>query len=172
MSWWTTALYDPCSIITLDKLFLEQASLARHFPACILALEESFTAGQLRQETADRMRERMTLCPLPTLADLKDCLPSIQCCRALARIDQLVFAAAVHHQHAVVTANRWLARAIKSQGLQVGNLALVLRELVIAEKLKRKACEQLLVALATRKDYLLGTPTPTWAELKEHVFPD
>ncbi|MCI0456000.1 MAG: hypothetical protein L0Z62_03345 [Gemmataceae bacterium] len=38
MSWWKTALYDTCSIITLDKLLLERASLARHFPTSIAAL--------------------------------------------------------------------------------------------------------------------------------------
>jgi hypothetical protein len=74
MSWWKTALYDTCSIITLDKLFLERASLARHFPTSIAALEESFTADQLREETAERMRQRVTICPLPPTANLTSIL--------------------------------------------------------------------------------------------------
>ena len=56
MAWWKEALYDTCSLITRDKLLLERAALARHFPKSILALEESFSADQLRKETAGRMK--------------------------------------------------------------------------------------------------------------------
>jgi hypothetical protein len=172
MSWWRTALVDTCSIITLDKLLLERASLAKHFPASIAALEESFTADQLREETALRMRQRVTICPLPSSAELSSILSSVRLSKALAEVDKLVYAAAVHHQLAVVTADRRLARALRVRGLQVGNMALVLRELVFAKKLTEKSCEKLLVALAARKDFLLGTPTPTWADLRAHAFPD
>ena len=39
-----------CSLITLDKLLLERADLTTHFPASIIALEESFSVDQLREE--------------------------------------------------------------------------------------------------------------------------
>jgi hypothetical protein len=172
MSWWKTALYDTCSIITLDKLLLERAGMARHFPTSIAALEESFTADQLREDTGHRMRQRVTICPLPSSAELNAILSSVSLSKALAEVDKLVYAAAVHQQLAVVTADKRLAKAVQAKGLQVGNIALVLRELVVAKKLTERSCEKLLVALVARKDFLLGTPTPTWAELRDHSFPD
>ena len=54
MTWWKKALYDTCSLITLDKLLLERAALVRHFPKSILALEKSFTVDQLRKDAAPR----------------------------------------------------------------------------------------------------------------------
>lgn len=172
MSWWKTALYDTCSIITLDKLLLERRSLARHFPTSIAALEESFTADQLREDTGRRMRPRVTLCPLPSSAELNHILSSVSLSKALAEVDKLVYAAAVHHQLAVVTADKRLGKAVQARGLQVGNMALVLRELVVAKKLTERSCEKLLVALVARKEFLMGTPTPTWADLRDHSFPD
>lgn len=172
MSWWKKALYDTCSIITLDKLLLERASLARHFPTSIAALEESFTADQLREETAERMRQLVTLCPLPPTTELTNIITAASLSKRLAAVDKLIYATAVHHQLAVVTADKRLAKALQEEELQVGNLAIVLRELVEAKKLTRKSCEKLLVGLAARKDFLLGTPTPTWADLQGHHFPD
>jgi hypothetical protein len=70
MCWWKTALYDTCLLITLDKLVLERAALEEHFPSSILALEGSLFADQLREETAQRMRSRVTICGLPTPNEL------------------------------------------------------------------------------------------------------
>ncbi len=172
MNWWKVALYDTCSLITVDKLLLERAGLAKHFPTSILALEESFTADQLRAETAERMRERVTLCSLPTPAELSRVLSSTGLSTALAAVDKLVYAAAVHHNRAVVTADKRLAKALQKKGLPVGNVALILRELVLARKLTAKGCEKLLLGLASRKDLLLGTPTPSWRDLRKYSFPD
>jgi predicted nucleic acid-binding protein len=165
MSWWKTALYDTCSIITLDKLLLERASLARHFPTSIAALEVSFTAEQLREDTVKRMRERVTICPLPPTAELTSILTSASLSKRLADVDKLVFAAAVHHSLAVVTADKRLAKAVQAKKLQVANVAIVLRELVMAKKLTKTICEKLLSGLVARKDFLLGTPTPTRTDL-------
>ena len=74
MSWWTTALYDTCSIITLDKLLLERAGISRHFASGFLALDESFTADQMRTETVARMRGRATTQVLPPAAELAELL--------------------------------------------------------------------------------------------------
>lgn len=172
MSWWKTALYDTCSIITLDKLLLESARLARHFPTTIMALEESFTADQLRKATAARLRKRVTICPLPSTRELKSILSSAKLSKALADADKLVYAAAVHHQLFVVSADKRLAKTLQAQGMQVSNIALILRELVMTKKLLQKACENLLRGLAARKEFLLGTPTPTWADLRDSSFPD
>ncbi len=146
--------------------------MARHFPASITALEESFTADQLRKDTARRMRRQVTICPLPSLAELDTIFSSTSLSKALAEVDKLVYATAVHQQLAVVTADKRLAKAVQARGLQVGNMALVLRELVFAKKLTQRSCENLLVALAARKDFLLGKPAPKWEDLRDHLFPD
>ncbi len=41
MSWWSNALYDTCSLITLDKMFLDHPEMEDHFQG-IMALEASF----------------------------------------------------------------------------------------------------------------------------------
>jgi predicted nuclease of predicted toxin-antitoxin system len=170
MCWWKTALYDTCSLITLDKLILERAALAGHFPSTILALEESLSADQLREETAQRMRSRVTVCGLP--AKLGAILVSANLPRALARVDTLVYATAVHGRLSVVTADKRLAKAIRAAGLQFANIALILRNLVASKHLSKRQCEELLKGLAARNDFLLGTPTATWADLEAYSFPD
>jgi hypothetical protein len=90
----------------------------------------------------------------------------------VATVDTLVYATAVHGRLAVVTADRQLAKAVRSQGAQVGNMALILRELVLAKGLTEQACERLLLGLVARMDFLLGTPTPRWADLSNYTFPD
>jgi hypothetical protein len=170
MNWWKTALHDTCSIITLDKILLERAGFARHFPKSIVALEQSFTADQLREETVRRMRQRVTICRLPTSAELNAILSSGTLSRALAEVDKLVYAVALHRQLGVVTADKPLARALKAKGVHVGNVAVILQELVVAKKLSIRGCESLLVALVARNEFLLATPT--WADLRDHSFPD
>ncbi len=56
MPWWDNALYDTCSLITLDKLLLDHPELAHYFRH-VVALEASFSADQLREATAQRMRQ-------------------------------------------------------------------------------------------------------------------
>jgi hypothetical protein len=67
MPWWDNSLYDTCSLITVDKLLLDHPELAHHFPH-VLAIEASFSADQLRETTAQRMRQRVTLSALPTVS--------------------------------------------------------------------------------------------------------
>jgi len=172
MIWWKRALYDTCSLITLDKLLLERAALVRHFPKSILALEESFSADQLRKATARRMKGRVTIHELPTTTELTRILSSAGLPEGLAEVDTLVYATAVHYGLSVVTADRQLGRVIRDARLQVANMALILRDLVHARKLTVSGCERLLQGLTDRNDLVLGTPSPTWAELEKHKFPD
>ncbi|HEY4759469.1 MAG TPA: PIN domain-containing protein [Thermoguttaceae bacterium] len=172
MTWWKKALYDTCSLITLDKLFLEQIELAEHFPITILALEESFLADQLRDDTAQRMRPRVTICSLPPPEDLARLLASPQLSKSLATIDTLIYATAVHGNFAVVTADKQLAKVVRLENIKVGNMAIILRELVSKKMLTVKSCERLLQGLASRKDFLLGISTPTWRDLQKYSFPD
>jgi hypothetical protein len=172
MSWWKTALFDTCSVITLDKVLLDRPSLSRQFPSGILALDVSFTADQMTEETADRMRDRFTMQMFPPPDGLAAFLSSVRPSRALANVDVLVYASAVHAQISVVTADRRLARALKGQRLKVGNMAIILKELVADGRLTARACERVLMALAARKGSFIGLPKPTWLDLKDYVFPD
>jgi predicted nucleic acid-binding protein len=172
MSWWKTALYDTCSLITLDKVIQERRTFSRHFPKKILSLEESFSADQMREDTAVRMRELVEICQLPPTTELAQLLSSSGLSKALSDVDKLVFATAVHSGIAVVTGDKRLARAIQGKGLVAGNMALILKELVETKKLKSTAVEKILHGLADRKDYLLGIPRPKWDDLKKYTFPD
>lgn len=171
MCWWKTALCDTCSLITWDKLILEQATLEPHFPTTMMALEESFTTEQLYADTAQRMRGRVTICPLPTPTELAATLASASLSKALSSVDTLVYATAVQKRLVVVTGDIRLGRAVQAAGLQVGNFVMILRGLVSDKKLTKKGCENLMAGLATRNDFLLKGPTPTWAEIQSHSFP-
>ncbi len=172
MSWWTRALYDTCSIITLDKLLLERAALVRYFPNRMLALDQTFSGDQLRHETAERIRGNVSIQELPSTSELAAILATAGLPRALASVDTLIYATAVHFGLSVVTGDRQLGRAIRDVGLQVADMAMILRELVHSKKLAASGCERLLKGLANRDDFILGTPTPTWEQLEQHSFPD
>ena len=172
MKWWMKALYDTCSLITLDKLLLERPALARYFPKCVLALEQSFSADRLREETALRMHDRVTLQELPPTSDLTTLLTSARLPKGLAEVDELIYVTSVHFGLSVVTGDRQLGRAVRDVGLHVEDMAMILRELVHSKKIAASACEKLLQALADRNDLLLGTASPTWKELRKHTFPD
>ena len=72
----------------------------------------------------------------------------------------------------IVTGDKRLAKAVQSKGLEVGNMALILQELVMTNKLKSMSVEKILQAIADRKDFLLGIPRPTWNDLTDYTFPD
>ena len=83
----------------------------------------------------------MSICPLPSTEELAAIFAAATLPRALSEVDRLVFAAAIHHQIAVVTADRRLARAIVARQYRTGDMALILRELVLTKRLSRKICE-------------------------------
>lgn len=172
MSWWKAALYDTCSLITLDKLLQDRPSLSRCFPKRVLALEVSLSADQMYADTAKRVTAFVRLCPLPTPTELGNLLSSAGLSKSLSDVDQLIFATAVDCKCAVVTGDRRLAKSVRKMGLVVGDMALILQELVRTKKLRSSAVENMLQALANRKDYLLGIPNPTWHDLRDYTFPD
>lgn len=172
MSWWKTALYDTCSLITFDKLLQDRPSLSRRFPKKLLVLEVCLSADQMYAETAERLKERVEHYPLPTPTELAGLLSSAGLSKALADVDKLIFATAVHSGLAVVTGDKRLAKAVQQKGLVVGNIALILQELVTTKRLKSSVVEKMLQGLSDRKDYLLGLPKPTWNDLKNYTFPD
>ena len=94
MSWWKTAIYDTCSLITLDKLLEERRTLSRYFPKKVLALEVSLSADQMYEDTAERMKELVEICDPPPLTELASLLSS-GLPKSLSDVDKLVFATAV-----------------------------------------------------------------------------
>jgi hypothetical protein len=171
MNWWNQALFDTCSVITLDKLRQEEPMLARHFSASIRVILATFSEDQLNEDTSGRMRPILTLQEIPSNEELAKFLKKFNPSIALSDVDKLVLATAVLNKLAVVTADRQLGKAVVAAGLQVANMALILKELVNTKKLSQSHCEKLLIALARRNDLILGTKTPTWPDLKKHRFP-
>jgi hypothetical protein len=171
MAWWDNALYDTCSLITLDKLLLDHPELAHHFRH-VVALEVSFSADQLREATAQRIRQRVTLSALPRASDVARILATAGLPRALADVDRLVYAAALHHGVTVVTGDIRLARALTRHGQHVGNMALILKDIVTTYGLATTACDAILADLVTRHDFILPADAPqTWATLQRYTFP-
>lgn len=171
MDWWNQALFDTCSVITLDKLRQEDSQIARDFSVSICVIAATFSEDQLNEDTSARMQPVLTLQEIPTNAELATIYKKFKPSRALSDVDKLVFATAVLNKLAVVTADRQLGKAIAAAGFHVSNMALVLKELVSTKRLSQTHCEKLLVALAKRNDLILGTTTPTWLDLKKHKFP-
>ena len=116
------------------------------------------------------MRTEFSTPPSPT--ELANLISTAGLSKALSDVDKLVYATAVHSELGVVTKDRGLAKAIQLRELDVGNIALILQDLVLIKKLYPTAVERILQKLADRKDFLLGTANPTWADLKDYTFPD
>lgn len=170
MSWWKKALYDPCSLVTLDKILLDRPKMSVHFSKGVLALEEGFHAERMEDETIRRIRKRVTLISAPSEAGTILAISNLP--RSISDIDRMVYATAVQSSLSVVTADERLAKALSRKSLRVGNMAIVLRALVENRAITRKASETILIALAARHDFLLRHPKPCWKHLKAHTFPE
>lgn len=170
MPWWNDALYDTCSLITLDKIFMDHPEMETDFRG-ILAIEVSFRSDQLRKATADRMQPRVICLDAPALPDLTGILAAAHLPRGLAQVDKLIFATAVHHGVTVVTGDKRLAQAVAQKGLYVGNIALALKTLVVSRVLSTAECNAILDDLVKRGDYLLPQNHPqTWATLQRYSY--
>jgi|694.fasta_scaffold05056_11 predicted nucleic acid-binding protein len=172
MYWWNQAIFDTCSVITLDKIREIDPEIGNCFPKTIRVIEATFAIDQLRDDTVERMRRVVTVCDIPSSEDLSAIYKKHSLSKSLSDVDKLLFATAVHHGLAVVTADRQLGKAIEAQSLEVTDMATVLRELVTKKRISKSACETLLVELANRRDLILGTTKPSWNKLRSHRFPN
>ena len=118
-----------------------------------------------------RMRPRAKLCDLPPLAELSRILSTAKLPSSLSEVYKLLYTAAVYHRHRVVTADKDLARVIAKEKLKVGDVALVLKELVLSKCVSAKQCNAILGCLVNRKDCILGNHAPTWKTLQKYQFP-
>ena len=169
--WWNNALYDTCSLITLEKILLDHPDMRDCF-LDILTIEECLSEDGIEAETATRMRPLIKLQDLPPPTELARIFTKAHLSQTLAGVDQLVYATAVHSGLAVVTGDKALARAITKSKLTVGNIALILKELVLSHSLSVSDCDFILSDLVNRKDYVLPAKQPqNWATLSRYRFP-
>ncbi len=171
MDWWNQAIFDTCSVITLDKIRQIDPKIGKCFPKTIRVIDATFAEDQLREDTVNRMRPVVTVCDTPSSKALLEIYKEHRLSKSLSEVDKLLFATALYHNLSVVTADRQLGKAIKAVSLNVADMATLLRELVQNKKISRSACETLLAELAKRMDLILGTTTPSWNDLRSHSFP-
>ena len=170
VNWWNSALYDTCSLITVDKILLDHPETELHFHE-MLAIEQIFSSDQMRMQTINRMKPRVKLVELPSINELCAIFAARPLSNALAETDRLVFAAAIHHKHRVVTADKGLAKALRKAQLKVGNCAMILQHLVMHKVLTPSKCDAILASLVERKDFILPPNRPqNWTTLKSYKF--
>ena len=165
--WWHNALYDTCSIITVDKMLLDDPTLARFFPS-MATVEPCLDKDNLRADVAGRMRPRVTLVEMPAIADILRLTAGLP--KSLSETDRVLYATSVHANRPVVTGDVALAKALQVAKIAVGNIATVIKELVHSRHLSPADCDRILAALDTRKDAVISRPQ-TWARLKNYDFP-
>lgn len=124
---WKTALYDTFSLVVLDELFQRDPVEASRLPS-ILAIEESFSPSQMRGGIAERMRSRAEVLRLPGPLILSAILSHARLPVTIAEIDTLIFAAAVHYQVAVVTADERLEEALRAAPVAVNHITVLFQE--------------------------------------------
>jgi hypothetical protein len=170
--WWDSAIWDTCSLITLDLILQCDEGLGPLF-GTPLYVEPSLSKDNLRPETAARI-QRFVGSPvaMPDLVTLHQILHQAQLSRAISDVDQAVFAAAVHHGFAVATGDIPLAKALKRRRHPVGNVLTILQELVRSGRLAEADCNALLQQLEEQEEYLLPPDGPKgWAGLRSYRFP-
>jgi hypothetical protein len=171
LNWWDDALFDTCSLITVDKILLDHPDLSAVLP-CMSVVRESFTADHLRPETANRARHHCRQIESPSATELALILGGAHLSKSISDVDLVVYATAVHRRLCVVTGDRDLAKAIQARGLAVGNCAMILRDLVLARAISVTRCETILSDLASRDDFIIsGGAAQSWHALRNHRFP-
>ena len=165
--WWNSALYDTCSIITVDKMLLDDQTLMRFFPS-MATIEPCIAKDNLRADVAGRMRPRVTLVEMPVIADILHLTAGLP--KSLSETDRVLYATAVHATRPVVTGDTDLANALKRAKIAVGNIAMIIKELVHSRHLSPADCDRILAALDARKDAIIPRPQ-TWSRLKIYKFP-
>ena len=125
----------------------------------------------LREETRVWFGERISLVEAPDHITLATILLKAGLPRSLAGMDSLLYATAVHHGMKIMTGDRLLARHLGSSGLLAGNVALALKDLTSSEEISVLKCEQILLHLYERHEFILGNLEPTWSSLDCYSFP-
>ncbi|MCC7493256.1 MAG: hypothetical protein IT204_12955 [Fimbriimonadaceae bacterium] len=159
-------------MITLDLLVQWDAGFREHVgaPRCVAV---SLSDDNLRPDTAGRLTTLVgPVVEPPDLLTTVGFLRTADLPRAVAEVDRVVYVTAAHHRLAVVTADRKLARAIAARHQRVGNMALILKELVTSRAMAAAACDSALARLAAQQEFLLPPSGPQgWTGLRSYRFP-
>jgi predicted nuclease of predicted toxin-antitoxin system len=170
VNWWDKALFDTCSLITLDKINLDHPEIMKHFET-VRVIEPSLSSDNLYLATAERLRKFVHPIELPSVTVIAEILQHAQLSCSIAQVDQLIYAVAIHGSYAVVTADKDLAETMIKKGLHVGNMAIILHELFLDNKLKENQCNTIINDLAKRSDYILPPHDLSCHALKKFRFP-
>ena len=170
VSWWDKAIFDSSALITLDHLLQDHPAIGKLFER-VRALEASFTDDKIWPDQTPPLRERLLICELPPEEDLNLALRGARLPRSLAMVDRFVYGASVCLAIPAVTGDIDLARQIIAAGQHASDMATILKELTGAQEISERQCENMLVDLAARKDFIIGTRSPTWELLKRYRFP-
>jgi len=170
VNWWHEALFDTCSLITLDKMRQDHPEIMEHFTT-VLAIEPCLSADQMRIDYSTRLRPIIQIVDLPSPSETSQILLNAHLSISLAQVDQLIYAAAIHYKRSVVTADKLLAKALITAGRRVENMALILKELLLNRSIAESVCGAILVDLAKRQDFILPANDLTCSSLKKYRFP-
>ena len=138
----------------------------------ISAIPESLREEGLAEDIVERMTPKCVLLETPDIGTVGAIASEAKAPRGLSDVDRMIFATAVHHDLRVVTGDKPLARLCQRHKIDVRNIALALKELVLVGKISEQRCCQTLGNLAIREDYFLHPAKRiTWKALKEYTFP-
>ncbi len=151
-------------------MLLDHQDLETYFSS-IITLEDCLSKDKMRAETEVRLRPHVTLKDLPPIEDIVRIFNNANLPRSISEVDKLVYVTAIHHELSVITGDKALARAIVKQNSKVGNMAMVLKDLVLSNKISKQKCTTILNDLMNRKDFILPAKYPQkWSTLKEYKF--
>lgn len=169
--WWHEAIFDTCSLITLDKMFQDDPELEVFFPR-LRSIVEVFSSDNLKAEIRDRMRPRCEIVEGPGVERFLEILTGANAPLGMSDVDRLVYAASIHLKTGIVTGEKPMAKLCIREKVEVGNIATILQDLVTGGEITQSRCSQILLNLTRRGDYFLPSQdTQNWQSLKDYRFP-
>lgn len=171
MTWWHTALFDSCSLITLDKMIQVSPGLERHFPPSVTVIKDSLEMDGVYPATISRLSERINRMDSIGGAVLENILAKIQVPLGLSQVDRIILANAIHFKMSVVTADRKMAITLRRLGTEVSNMALLLKGFVVEKFIDSREVERILQELANRGEILIHGSDLSWEALSQYEFP-
>lgn len=171
MKGWHGALFDSCSLITLDKLIQVAPTLERQFPTGLAVINGALEMDRVKPETIVRLKPRIRFVEAVGAAVLSEVLERLKPPLGLSEVDRIVLATAVQNRMAVVTGDKKMALTVRREGGQVWNMALILKEFVQESLVSQTEVERILQELAGLNELLIHGGETTWKALSVYEFP-
>lgn len=169
--WWDDAIWDNCSLITLDKALLDHPDLQARFFKRMTTIDVVLTDDNMRPETRSRVEPRISKrYELPSAVEIIRLTSGLS--KKLSQVDALIYATACTHRVPIVTGDSRLARVYEGKSLaRVGSFAGILKQLVEETSLTVDECNGILYDLEMRNEHILRELPQTWDILKDYQFP-